>query len=339
MDGLDREQFKLLCFAENTREDEWTSYYRSRADEWVPTAAQTAGSVAARIVKAKVDILVDLAGVTRNNRLDVFALKPAPVQVSMLGFDRSTGLRTMDWRLTTERADPPGEADRWSLERIWRLQGCFSYRPPADAPEVGEPPFRRDGRLHFGFLGAPHRVGPAFMQASARLLAAIPDACLHLLIRAGAEETHKAFKLAPILQAGLDPARVVFHRPARQREFLEYYNQIDIMLDSFPADAGTTICESLWMGVPVLVLDRPEALRHTGRAITAYAGLEGWAAQDLDGWIEIARHWNGDREGLAALRSGLRARFAASPMADEPASVRAVEAALRGMWREWCLRS
>jgi len=339
MEGLDREQFRLLCFVGNAREDEWTRYYRSRADEWIPTTGQTTDMVAARVVKAKVDILVDLAGATENSRLDVFAVKPAPVLVSMLGFDRSIGLRTMDWRLTTERADPPGEADRWSVERIWRLKGAFSYRPPAEAPEVGELPARRDGRIHFGFLGATHRVGTPFMQAAARLLAAIPDSRLHLLIRDGAEEAHKAFKLGPIIQAGLDPGRVVFHRRTGLRAFMDYYNQIDIMLNSFPADAGTTVCESLWMGVPALVLDRPEALRHTGRAVNAYVGLEDWVAQDLEGWIAIAKRWSADLDGLAALRAGLRARCAASPMRDEAASARAVAAALRGMWQDWCLRA
>jgi predicted O-linked N-acetylglucosamine transferase (SPINDLY family) len=129
---------------------------------------------------------------------------------------------------------------------------------------------------------------------------------------------------------------VLFH-PAipSQAAFLAYYRQLDIMLDSFPADAGTTICESLWMGVPVLALDRPEALRHTGRALLSYAGLAEWVAADLDEWIGIARGRSGNLEALAALRSGLRGRFRASPLCDPARSMRAIEAAYAGMWQDF----
>jgi predicted O-linked N-acetylglucosamine transferase (SPINDLY family) len=158
-----------------------------------------------------------------------------------------------------------------------------------------------------------------------------------LLTRAGADQALQAFKLGPIVQAGLDPRRVVFHPGIPdQAAFLAYYQQLDIMLNSFPADAGTTICESLWMGVPVLVLDRPEALRHTGRALLTYVGMAEWVAPDLAGWIALARHWSGNLAALAALRAGLRNRFAASPLCDAAGSMRAIESAYRAMWREWC---
>jgi len=340
LEARDRERFSAICFAENPLEDEWTRRYRSQTDGWFSTAGQTAQAIAATIAKHKVDILVDLAGPRDGNRLDVFARKPAPVQVAMLGFDRSTGLRTMDWRLTTPLADPPGKADPWSVERIWRLDGCFSYHPPQNAPEAGELPARVRGGLDFGFLGSPARVGPDFLQAAGRLLRELPEARLHLLVREGAEEAHKAFKLAPLIAAGVDPRRVVFHpRQANQAATLATYQALDIMLDSFPADSATTVCESLWMGVPVLVLDRPEALRHTGRSLMVQVGLDDWVAADLNAWLRIARRWSADLDGLAALRAGLRNRFAASPLGDPAGSMRAIEAAYRGIWQDACRRS
>jgi protein O-GlcNAc transferase len=337
LEARDRERFSAICFAENTLEDEWTRRCRSQADGWFATAGLTAQAIATTIAKHKVDILVDLAGPRDGNRLDVFARKPAPVQVAMLGFDRSTGLRTMDWRLTTPLADPPGEADPWTVERIWRLDGCFSYRPPQDAPEVGDLPALGRGGLNFGFLGSPFKVGPDFLQAAGRLLRDLPEARLHLLLRNGAEEAHKAFKLAPLIAAGVDPRRVVFH--PGQAAFLATYQELDIMLDSFPADTATTVCESLWMGVPVLVLDRPQALRHTGRALVTQAGLGDWVAADLNGWLRIARRWSADLDGLAALRAGLRHRFAGSPLCDPAGSMRAIEAAYRGIWQDACRRT
>ena len=337
LEARDRERFSVTVFAENTLEDAWTRRYRAQADEWVATAGQSAQAVAAGIRRRKVDILVDLAGASDGNRLDVFALKPAPVQAAMLGFDRSTGLRAMDWRLTTELADPPGVADPWNVERIWRLDGCFCYSPPVDAPEPGPLPALGGGGLQFGFLGTPSRAGADFMGAAARLLRELPEARLHLLCRTGADQALRDFKLGPVIQAGVDPHRVVFH-PAlpSQAAFLAYYRELDIMLNSFPADAGTTLCESLWMGVPALVLDRPEAMRHTGRALMTCAGMADWVASGLDDWIAAARRWSGDLEALAALRSGLRARFKASPLCDPAQSMRAIEAAYRGMWQDFC---
>ena len=336
LEARDRERFSAIGFAENTLEDEWTRRCRSQADGWFSTAGQTAQAIAATIAKHKVDILVDLGGPIDGNRLDVFARKPAPVQVAMLGFGRSTGLRTMDWRLTTPLADPPGEADPWSVERIWRLDGCFAYRPPQDAPEVGELPALGRSGLNFGFLGSPSQVGLDFLQAVARLLRELPEARLHLLIREGAEEAHKAFKLAPLVAEGVDPRRVVFH--PEHAASLATYQELDIMLNSFPANGSSTICESLWMGVPVLVLDRPQAVNHTGRALATQAGLGDWVAADLNGWLRIARRWSADLEGLAALRAGLRDRFAASSLCDPAGSMRAIEAAYRGIWRDACLR-
>lgn len=333
LEARDRERFSAICFAENTLEDDWTRHYRSQADGWFSTAGQTAQAIAVTIAKHKVDILVDLAGPNDGNRLDVFARRPAPVQVAMLGFNRSTGLRTMDWRLTTLLADPPGEADPWSVERIWRLDGCFSYRPPQDAPEVGALPALGRAGLNFGFLGSPAHVGPDFLQAAARLLKELPDARLHLLLRDGADETHRVFTLDPLVLAGVDPRRVVFHSGPPD---LGTYRELDIMLNSFPADAAATVCESLWMGVPVLVLDRREALCHTGRALLTEAGLGDWVATDLAGWLRIARRWSKDLDGLAALRAGLRDRLAASSLCDPAGSMRAIEAAYRGIWQDAC---
>jgi predicted O-linked N-acetylglucosamine transferase (SPINDLY family) len=201
---------------------------------------------------------------------------------------------------------------------------------------VGELPALGRSGLNFGFLGSPSQVGLDFLQAVARLLRELPEARLHLLIREGAEEAHKAFKLAPLVAEGVDPRRVVFH--PEHAASLATYQELDIMLNSFPANGSSTICESLWMGVPVLVLDRPQAVNHTGRALATQAGLGDWVAADLNGWLRIARRWSADLEGLAALRAGLRDRFAASSLCDPAGSMRAIEAAYRGIWRDACLR-
>jgi len=336
LEARDRMNFEVMCFSETSHRDESTKRFKSLSDRWVQTAELSAEALAARIVSLKVDILVDLAGHTAGNRLDVFNLKPAPVQAMMLGFDRTSGLQAMDWRITTDNSEG-GDADRWSTERIWRLNGRFCYKPLEDAPEINPSPVTRNGFLTFGFLGNHARVGPAYLKAAARLLLEIPDARLLLLCREGDDEAHMAFKRSFLLAAGVEPERILFHpRTSPETRFLAHYQDVDITVNSFPAEGGTTICESLWMGVPVLVLDRPEALRHGGRGLLEHMGMPDWVASDLDAWIEIAKTWDRNRDGLDALRQGLRARMAQSSLCDGPSAMRAIEAAYRGMWRAWC---
>jgi predicted O-linked N-acetylglucosamine transferase (SPINDLY family) len=284
-----------------------------------------------------IDILVDLAGHTKGGRLDVLARKPAPVQVSMLGFDRTTGLQSVDWRISNPITDPPGEADLWTTERIWRLKGPFGFRPLPEAPEVNALPALAKGQLTFGFLGNPARVGRTFLLAAARLLARVPGSHLLLLCRPGEDEAHKNFKREIFREAGIDPERLVFKpRTSPEARFLGYYHDVDISLNSFPAEGGTTICESLWMGVPVLVLDRAEALRHTGRGLLTHVGMADWVAADLETWLQVAEQWSGDLDRLAALRSGLREHLATTPVFDAAQTLPELEAAYRGMWRQYC---
>lgn len=336
LEARDRGNFEVLCFSEAAHRDATTKHFKSLADRWINTAELSTDALAARIAALKVDILVDLAGHTAGNRLDAFSFKPAPVQAMMLGFDRTSGLRAMDWRITTNNSEH-GNVDHWSTERIWRLDGRFCYQPLPDAPGVSEPPFDRKGFLTFGFLGNHARVGSTFLRAAARLLAAIPDAQLALLCREGEDEAHKNFKRGFFTAAGIDPERVRFlPRRSPESNFLAYYHEVDITLNSFPAEGGTTLCESLWMGVPALVLDRPEALRHAGRGVLEHMGLSDWVAPDLETWLHIAQAWNQNRAALAALRSQLRERMANSSLCDAPSAMRAIEAAYRGMWRIWC---
>ncbi len=337
LEHRDRQSFEVIAFAGSAMEDDCTRRYKALADRWVRTSELSAEAMAQRVRDLKVDILVDLSGHTVGHRLDVFALKPAPVQVCYLGFDRSTGLRAMDWRIVHPLSDPPGEADACSTERLWRLEGRFAFEPSPNAPEINPLPAAARGHLTFGFLGNHARIGASFMDAAAELLKAIPGSELVLLCLDGQDEVHQTFKRERLIHAGVAPERLRFlsRRPS-EAEFLRYYHEVDITLNSFPAEGGTTLCESLWMGVPVLVYDRPQALRHTGASILHDMGMTDWVATNLDDWKSIAQKWNADREGLASLRATLRERMAKSPVCDGHSSLRAIEAAYRGMWRDWC---
>lgn len=337
LEHRNRADFEVTCFAEEQAVDAETQRFKTLADRWITTQGSSAEAVAREIRALGIDLLVDLAGHTKGGRLDVLALKPAPVQVSMLGFDRTTGLRSVDWRISNPLTDPPGEADRWTTERLWRLDGPFGFRPLPAAPAVQSLPALANGQVTFGFLGNHARVGRTFLQAAARLLARVPGSRLMLLCQSGDDEAHKTFKRRVFQEAGGDPERLVFKpRISPEARFLGYYHEVDISLNSFPADGGTTICESLWMGVPVLVLDRAEAVRHTGRGLLTHMGLADWVAADLDAWLHLGEHWSSGIARLAALRTGLREHLATTPVFDAARALPALETAYRGMWREYC---
>jgi protein O-GlcNAc transferase len=337
LEHRNRAAFEVTCFAEELAVDEETRQFKTLADRWVSTEGSSAEEVARQIRDIEIDILVDLAGHTTGGRLDVLALKPAPVQVSMLGFDRTTGLRSVDWRISNPITDPPGDSDRWTTERFWRLNGPFGFRPLPEAPEIKALPALVNGHVTFGFLGNPARVGRTFLLAAARLLARVPGSRLVLLCRPGEDEAHKKFKRGIFREAGGDPERLIFKpRVSPEARFLGYYHDVDISLNSFPAEGGTTICESLWMGVPVLVLDRAEAVRHTGRGLLTHVGMADWVAADLEAWLRMAERWSHEIARLAALRSGLRRHLATTPVFDAAKTLPELEAAYRGMWRHYC---
>jgi predicted O-linked N-acetylglucosamine transferase (SPINDLY family) len=337
LEHRNRTDFEVTCLAEEQASDEETHRFRALADRWISTQGRSAEEVARQIRDLGIDILVDLAGHTTGSRLDVLALKPAPVQVSMLGFDRTTGLKSVDWRISNPIADPPGDADLWSTERIWRINSPFCFQPLPEAPEPSVLPALKTGQLTFGFLGNHSRVGRTFLLAAAQLLARLPGSCLLLLCKPGQDEVHKNFKRGIIREAGIDPERLVFKpRISPEARFLHYYHEVDICLNSFPAEGGTTICESLWMGVPVLVLDRLEAVRHTGRGLLSHLGLADWVAADLDDWLALAERWSGAIPLLSSLRSDLRRHLATTSVFDAAQSIPALEEAYRGMWRHSC---
>jgi predicted O-linked N-acetylglucosamine transferase (SPINDLY family) len=332
-----RADFEVTCFAEELATDEETHQFKCLADRWVSTHGESAEAVVRKIKEMEIDILVDLAGHTKGGRLDVLALKPAPVQVSMLGFDRTTGLRSVDWRISNPITDPPGAADLWTTERIWRLDGPFCFRPLPEAPEINALPALANGHLTFGYLGNHARVGRAFLHAAAKLLARVPGSRLMLLCLPGEDEVHKNFKREIFRESGGEPDRLIFKPRTRpEARFLGYYHDVDISLNSFPTEGGTTICESLWMGVPVLVLDRAEAVRHTGRGLLTHVGMADWVAADLEAWLLVAERWGREITNLATLRAGMRKHLAATPVFDAARTMPTLEIAYRGMWRQYC---
>jgi len=333
----DRIRFEVFCYYTHRWEDHVTERLRALAEHWVDCASMPDGELARRVRADRIDILVDLAGHTGDNRLLVFAEKPAPLQASYLGYPGTTGVAAIDYRISDARADPPGEADRYSVERLLRpWPTYFCYRAPqGDSPECGPLPALAAGHVTFGCFNNLPKVSPAFLDAAAQVLAAVPGSRLVLKSRT-LSTPHVAERLRERFRgSGIDLARVDLR--GWQASFgghLEAYRSIDIALDSFPYNGATTTCEALWMGVPVVSLRGDRHAGRMGSSLLCAVGLEELVAEDVAGYVQTAVALAGDLRRIEALRNGLRERIRRSPLTDEAGFTRALEQCYLDIWQE-----
>lgn len=332
----DRTAFEVYCYYTYPAADHFSARIKSLADHWIACAALGPAALAARIRADRIDILVDLAGHTAHQRLEAFALRPAPVQMTYLGYPNTTGLDAIDYRLTDALADPPGESDAQHVERLLRLPRCFlCYRPGGDRPDVVPAPCAATGTVTFGSFNNFQKLSPPFFAAVARILAGVPGSRLLLKARplssqAIARRVHERFRAA-----GIDPSRIeLLGWEATPENHLAAYQRVDIALDSFPYNGTTTTCEALWMGVPVVGLRGDRHAARVGATLLHAVALDELVADDVDGYVRIARSLAGDRGRLEGLRAGMRARLRTSALRDEEGFVRGLEDAYRTAWQE-----
>lgn len=290
------------------------------------------------IRRQRIDIMIDIAGHMRANRLEVFARKPAPIAVSWLGYPGTTGLPTIDYRITDEVADPAG-AEELHTERLYRMrEGSLVYRPPRHAPAVAPLPARAPGAVTFGNFDDPRKVASKVIRAWAAILARLPKARL-LLVAAEFGNSGYIDRFAAGLQtAGIDPARVAMRPvPGKPEELLAIYAEVDIALDTFPYNSDPiTTCEALWMGAPVVALSGDRSCSRLSASILAQVGLERVLSDTPEEFVETAVQLAEDMDRMRTLRMGMRDRMQVSPLMDENGFARRFEAALRDMWRRWC---
>jgi predicted O-linked N-acetylglucosamine transferase (SPINDLY family) len=326
----DHSQVEVCCYADVPAPDDTTGRLQSCADLWRKTCGISDEQLAEQIRRDRIDILVDLALHTAGNRLLVFARKPAPVQVTYLAYCSSSGLDTIDYRLSDPYIDPAGMDETCYSEKTIRLpQTYWCYEPILPELQPNDLPALKNGRVTFGCLNNYGKVSSATWSAWRRLLAAMPEA---RLIIHSAMGSHRDRALQDIP----NPQRITFIAMVPAREYFEQYHQIDIALDPFPYGGGTTTCDALWMGVPVITLHGRTGVGRAGVSLLSNAGLPQLIAQDPDQYVQIARNLAADLPRLAQLRSTLRQQMEKSPLMDAPRFARNVESAYRQMWRQWC---
>jgi protein O-GlcNAc transferase len=334
LEHLDRTRWEVTCFHNHRRGDWLTQRTRVAVDHWLDVADLRDDQLAAAVAERRIDILLDLSLHMGDNRLLVFARRPAPVQVTWAGYPGSTGLTTVDYRLTDPWLDPPGSGDQDYSEVSIRLPHSFwCFDPLSGGPEVNDLPARRAGKLTFGSLNNFAKVNHLVLELWARVLLAVPRSEMLIL---GPEGDHRARTVARLGQLGVDPACVRFADQRPRQPYLALHHEIDVILDTFPYNGHSTTLDALWMGVPVVSLAGPTAVARGGLSILSNVGLPELAARTPDDYVRIAAALAGDVPRLAALRAGLRGRMQASPLMDLAGFTRDWEAALRGMWRRWC---
>lgn len=334
----DPEQVEVICYHNDTGEDAVTLRLKSLAVQWRAVAAIDDDALCEQIRSDRVDILVDLAGHTRSSRLLAFARKPAPVQVSWLGYFNTTGLATMDYFVSDPWSSPPGQ-ERFFVERLLRLPHTrLCYEPPWQISEVSPLPFERTGRITFGSLHNLAKLNEQVLSLWSQLLQALPNSRLLLQTAALDDSANRRRFAEHWARLGIAPERLELRGFAPLARVPDAYAEIDIALDPFPFCGGMTSFDALWLGVPVITLAGAGLASRQSASMLANLGLPQLIAADAREYLDKAKELALDPQCLAALRAGMRARFAASPLMDYAGFARSLEAAYRRMWRDWTAR-
>jgi len=337
--ALNHESLELFAYAVSSASDATTEMLKARFDHWEAVRYRTDEQLEAQILEDGIDILVDLSGHSGASRLTLFARKPAPVAVTWLGYSGTTGLDSIDYILGDRFVAPPGSESQFS-ETVWRMPDAYlSFGMPEQAPDVATLPALTNGFVTFGSFNNSNKLSPATLALWARVIEAVPNSRLLLKSKVLEKPEVAARVLAGLKAAGADTNRVDLVGLVRGTAgHLATYGRIDIGLDPFPYNGTTTTCEALWMGVPVISRAGDRFIARVGESLLNSSGLGDWVAGSERDYIARAVAAASDIPALAALRQGLRAQMATSPLCDAPRFAQNLESAFREMWLRWCDR-
>jgi protein O-GlcNAc transferase len=331
LDARNRDGFAYVLYGNSDEQDSVTERLRSCSDGWRSVLALSDDALIKVIREDRVDILVDLSGHTAFNRLSVFARRAAPVQVSYLGCPDSTGLPTMDFRITDAATDPAPIADTWHSERLLRLPGSqWCFRPYGTSAEPGPLPARANGFVTFGSFNQLSKISDTMLQCWAEILVNTPNSRLRLTrIRS----PQRAADMVAILgDLGVSPDRIDCVSNRDDPPHGSQFSGVDIALDHYPYNGVTTTCESLYFGVPVISLHGRNCVSRSGLSLLSSLGLSDLVAATPQQYVEKALALARDQARLEYLRNSLRPRFDQSPLRDERRFAAQFEDLLRCAW-------
>jgi protein O-GlcNAc transferase len=331
--NFDRSRLQIICYADVVHPDSATDRLRADATQWRNICGMPDAALAEQIRADQIDILLDLTLHSCGNRLPMFALKPAPVQATYLAYCSTSGMTAMDYRLSDPYLDPPqsGAAQIYSEKTIRLAETYWCYEPTIGTLPITPLPALTNGYITFGCFNNFCKVSAPAWSAWRRLLTAVPNSHLRIHARPG---VHRSKSMKFLADAGIAENRIHFLDMLPPDQYLQQYQQTDIALDPFPFNGGTTSCDAIWMGVPVVTLRGKTAVGRAGASILSNLKLEELIAETIEQYISIATNLANDLPRLSNLRETLRERMQRSPLMDAKAFARDMEIALRQMWRE-----
>lgn len=325
-----RDQVKVILLS-NTRTEPVIAALRKSCDALHSIVGLNDAEAEHLIQNEKIDILVDLSGHNPGNRLGLFALKTVPVQASLFGYPLSTGMKAIDYRISESYADPPGSTEKLHSERVWRLpQVSWAYQPPEPLPKLSSPPFVKNGYITFGVMQTPRRVLPGMMDVWASILKEEPTARLRMVLGKNAFAKERYVQIFTKFE--IDPARIDFLPRLEEKDYWEFFNSIDISLDTFPANGRLTTADALLMGVPVVTLSGRTAVSRLGLSLLRLVDLNDLVTWKPEDYKVIAVRLARDASRLKILRDVLRGKLQSSAACNWEQFVRDLETAYRGMW-------
>jgi protein O-GlcNAc transferase len=321
----DHEQFEIFCYSDVRQPDEMTDRIRKQADQWRPIGGITDDAAAALVRRDRIDILVDLAIHSADNRLLLFARKPAPIQFTYLGYCGSTGLEAVDYRFSDPYLDPPGTDHLYSEKTIRLPQSYWCYRPGGATPDVTALP----ERFTFACLNNFAKVSAPAIDLWKQILRSVPGSRLLLHCPPGSRRDSISAEMGELVE---------FIGWQRWKDYIATFGRASISLDPFPYGGGITSCDSLWMGVPLVTLAGNAPVGRAGESILSQVGLQELVARSQEEYVNIVIELAGNPKRLAEIRRTLRQRMENSPLMDAKRYARDVEQAYRTAWQIYYAR-
>jgi len=334
----DRSQAEIYCYSAGETTDGITQLLQAQSDAWRNINKMPARQAADLIHADRIDILIDLAGHSGVPVLRIFAQRPAPVQATWLGYLNTTGLTRIDYRISDNVCDPPGLTERFHTETLIRLpHSQWCYRPFAEVEAQFDAPIRKNGHVTFGSFNQTAKISPAVRKIWAQILNALPQARLRIV--GVVNEQAREDLYADFAAAGVDRTRITMVPYVAPEQYFAQYGEVDIALDTTPFSGGTTTCDAVLMGVPVITAPGLRSWSRSAASVLSVVGLQDWIATSADDYVQRAIRCASDIATLVELRSTLRGRVRASALMDARQFAGDMQAAWRTMWHSWCAKA
>ncbi|UUE56204.1 O-linked N-acetylglucosamine transferase family protein [Pectobacterium aroidearum] len=333
-DSVNREQFSLYVYSTSNHYDDTSRMFEKGASAWRNVAAKSDIELFEVIQRDKIDILFDLSGHTAYNRLSVFAMKPAPIQISWLGYPGTTGLKAMDYYLVMNHAPLPEVLDCQFTEKLLYVPFSRQFNPVAGSPMVNDLPALKNDYFTFASFNRPTKINNDVLSVWSKILSALPASKMII----GALPSHQTRdKIREKLESqGVQPEQLIFRERTNIINYLAMHQEIDLLLDTFPYTGGTTTNHALWMGVPTLTLAGDKLATLQGAANLSQVGLNEFIASSQTDYISKAISWSNNLDELNQIRHGLRNKIGRDIDAEGVTPATYFEQTLRAVWKAWC---